>query len=380
MILDDEHQAFRQSIRSLAQKHVAPIADELDRTDQFPDHLRRVFADAGLIQLAIPEEFGGPGGDLLASCIAREEVAAAGSMALAQLAGQNTIFSRPVVKHGSEELRHRLLPDLAKGDLITCIMITEPDIGSDPALMTTKAVRDGDSWIINGTKQFITWGSMADYAMVFARTNDEPRGRGISCFAVDTKTPGFQVVSANDKMGQHGVPNNEILLQDVRIPDSNMVGPEGQGFRSAMEALDQNRPTVAAIAVGGAQAAFDYAVSYAKERTIGGAPIVDFQGLRWMIADMATSIEAARNLVYSCAQAWDTGAPAVECNKLASMAKLFAAETVQKVTTDSLQLLGGHGYMRDHPMERYMRDARLMSIYEGTSQIQRNIIAKIVLR
>lgn len=380
MILDEEHEAFRYSVRSLARKHVTPIADELDRTDEFPEQIRRVFAEAGLIQLAIPREFGGPGGDLLASCIAREEVAAAGSMALAQLAGQNTIFSRPLVNHGSEALRERLLPELAKGELITCIMITEPDVGSDPAVITTRAVRDGDSWVVNGTKQFITWGSMADYAMLFARTNDEPRGRGVSCFVVDTTSPGFQVVRTNDKMGQHGVPNNEILLQDLRVRAENMVGPEGQGFRSAMEALDQNRPTVAAIAVGGAQAAFDYAVKYAKERTIGSQPLTDFQGLRWMIADMATSIEAARSLVYSCAQAWDAGAPRAECNKLSSMAKLFAAEVVQKVTSDSLQLLGGHGYMRDHPMERYVRDARLLSIYEGTSQIQRNIVAKAVLR
>ncbi|MFV2173710.1 acyl-CoA dehydrogenase family protein [Actinomadura sp. LOL_016] len=380
MILDSDHQAFREAVAAMANAHVAPIANELDNSDRFPKELIDVFADMGLVQLAVPEEYGGPGGDLLSHCIAREEIAAAGSMALAQLSGQNSIVVRGLVDSGSAELKQRILPQLADGRRLTCIAITEPEAGSDPALMRTRARRDGSSWVINGRKSFITWGSIADYALVFARTNDEPRSRGISAFVVETSTPGWIVDRHNDKMGQHGVPNNEIVLEDLRVPAENMVGEEGKGFRAAMEALHQNRPTVAGIAVGGAQSAFDYARAYAGERSQGGRSILDYQGLRWKFADMATQIEAARNLVWSCAQAYDTGAPAAERAKLSSMAKLFAGEMVQTVTSTALQILGGHGYMKDHPVERYMRDARLIAIYEGTSEIQRNIVAREVLR
>jgi len=380
MILDDDHQAFREAVAAMAADHVAPIADELDKTDRFPKQLIDVFAGMGLVQLAVPEEYGGPGADLLSHCIAREEVAAAGSMALAQLAGQNSIVVRALMDSGSDELKQRFLPLLAEGTRITCIAITEPEAGSDPALMRTRARRDGSSWVINGRKSFITWGSLADYAVVFARTNDAPRSRGISAFLVETATPGWVVDRHNDKLGQHGVPNNEILLEDLRVPAENMIGEEGQGFRAAMEALHQNRPTVAGLAVGGARSAFDYARAYARERSQGGRPILEYQGLRWKFADMATQIEAARNLVWSCARAYDTGAPASERVKLSSMAKLFAGDMVQYVTSTALQILGGHGYMKDHPVERFMRDGRLIGIYEGTSEIQRNIVAREVLR
>jgi acyl-CoA dehydrogenase len=380
MILDDDHTAFRDAVARMAADHVAPIAVELDRTDEFPKQLIDVFAEMGLVQLAVPEEYGGPGGDLLSHCIGREEIAAAGSMALAQLSGQNSIVVRGLIDSGTEELKRRILPQLAEGTKITCIAITEPEAGSDPALMRTRARRDGESWVINGRKSFITWGSMADYALVFARTNDEPRSRGISAFIVETSTPGWIVDRHNDKMGQHGVPNNEILLEDLRVPAENIVGEEGRGFRAAMEALHQNRPTVAGIAVGGARSAFEYARQYAGERSQGGRPLTDYQGLRWKFADMATQIEAARGLVWNCAQAYDTGAPASERARLSSMAKLFAGEMAQTVTSTALQILGGHGYMRDHPVERYVRDARLIAIYEGTSEIQRNIIAREVLR
>ncbi|HEY3686852.1 MAG TPA: acyl-CoA dehydrogenase family protein [Streptosporangiaceae bacterium] len=380
MRLDADHAVFRDAVARMAADHVAPIADELDRTDAFPRHLVEVFAEMGLVQLAVPEEYGGPGGDLLAHCIGREEVAAAGSMALAQLSGQNSIVVRGIMDSGTEELKKRVLPQLAEGTKLTCICITEPGAGSDPALMRTRARKDGASWVINGRKSFITWGSVADYALVFARTNDQPRSRGISAFLVETGAPGWVVDRHNDKMGQHGVPNNEILLDDLRVPEENMVGEEGRGFRAAMEALHQNRPTVAGLAVGGARAAFDYARAYAKERSQSDTPITDFQGLRWKFADMATQLQAARNLVWDCAMEFDAGTTPAEFAKLSSMAKLFAAETAKYVTSESLQILGGHGYMRDHPVERYVRDARLIAIYEGTSEIQRNIVAREVLR
>ncbi|MWA03502.1 acyl-CoA dehydrogenase [Actinomadura sp. LD22] len=380
MFLDDDHKAFRDAVARMAADHVAPIADELDRTDEFPKHLVEVFAEMGLVQLAVPEEYGGPGADLLSHCIAREEVAAAGSMALAQLAGQNSIVVRALMDSGTAELKRRILPQLAEGTKLTCIAITEPEAGSDPALMQTRARKDGSSWVLNGRKSFITWGSVADLAVVFARTNDEPRSRGISAFLVETGSPGWIVDRHNDKMGQHGVPNNEILLEDLRVPAENMIGEEGRGFRAAMEALHQNRPTVAGLGVGGARAAYEYALGYAKQRQQGGRPILDYQGMRWKFAEMATQIQAARALVWDCATAYDTGASASDRARLSSMAKLFAGETALTVTNTALQVLGGHGYMKDHPVERYVRDARLVSIYEGTSEIQRNVVAREVLR
>ncbi|PXY21563.1 acyl-CoA dehydrogenase family protein [Prauserella flavalba] len=380
MRLDQHHQDFFTAVRDMAEKHVSPVANEIDRTNEFPAHLIEVFGDMGLVQLAVPEEYGGPGGDLLSGCLAREAVAQAGSMALAQLAGQNSIVVNAILTSASKELLDELLPTLAKGRTITCIAITEPDAGSDPSLMTTRAVRDGSRWIINGAKQFITWGSMAKYALVFARTNDLPGSKGISAFLVDTAQDGWKVAKHNDKMGQHGVPNNEIFLDDVTVEDAFLVGEEGNGFGAAMHGLHLNRPTVSAIAVGAAQCALDYAIDYAKQREAGGRRIVEFQGLRWMMAEDYTNIAAARHLVYDCAQSYDSGAPQDEVTKLSSMAKLFAADTVNRVTANAVQILGGHGYMSEHPVERYLRDAKLLGIYEGTSQIQRNIIAKRILR
>lgn len=380
MKLSQEIEDFRLAVRAMARTHVTPVADEMDRTDVFPEHLVDVFGDMGLVQLSIPEEFGGPGAGMLTVCVAREEVAAAGSLALASLVGQNGIVVNAMLAGASDELKGRVFPELAKGKTITCIAITEPDAGSDPSLISTKAVKTGDTWVINGAKQFITWGSLAKYALVFARTNDNPGSRGISAFLVDTNQPGWQVVKHNEKMGQHGVPNNEILLENVEVHEDFLVGEEGNGFGAAMNGLQFNRPTVSAAAVGAAQGALDYAINYAKEREAGGQKVIDFQGLRWMMAEDYTHIAAARHLVYDCALAFDGGAPRDEVTKLSSMAKMYAGEMVAEVTANAVQILGGAGYMKDHPVERYLRDAKLIGIYEGTSQIQRNIIAKRILR
>jgi alkylation response protein AidB-like acyl-CoA dehydrogenase len=376
MALEPHHEAFREAVRDMARSHVAPIADHLDRTDEFPAHLTGVFGKMGLIQLAVPEAYGGPGGDLRSACLAREEVARAGSLALGSLVNQNGIVVQAVLDSGSDELKARLLTELAEGQSLTCIAITEPDGGSDPGTMRTRGVRHGDEWLLNGSKEFITWAGLAKYALVFARTNDAPGARGISAFVIDTDQPGWIVSPPNRKMGNHGLPNNGVVLQDVRCPAANMVGSEGTGFRAATHALHVNRPTVAAGAVGAAQGALDYAIGYMKERAVGGRSLTDFQGLRWIAAEDATLIAAARGLVYECATLVDSGAPEESITMASSMAKLFAADMVEKVTSDALQLLGGHGYMQDHPVERYLRDARLVGIYEGTSQVQKNIIAK----
>lgn len=379
MMLTEEHEQFRAVVRTMVAKHITPIADEVERTDTFPTELIKVFGDMGLLQLSVPEQYGGPGGDLTSICIAREEVALGGSMGLAIVASQNGAVVHCLLAGASEELKQRMLPKFAEGRTITCIAITESDVGSDPATLQTKAVRDGSEWVLNGSKQFITWGNIANYALVFARTNDLPRSKGISAFLVDTNQPGWVVTRSNDKMGQHGIPNNDIVFENLRVPDHMMIGAEGSGFRALMHGLNMNRVTVAALAVGGAQCALNYAIEYAKQRESGGHTVADYQGIQWMIADCATQIEAARLLTYSAARAHDTGAPVAETTRLSSMAKLFATDTANRVTADAVQILGGHGYMREHPVERYMRDAKLLSIYEGTNEIQRNIIAKKVL-
>lgn len=380
MILSEEHQDFFNVVRQMADRHVAPVANEIDRTDKFPMHLIEVFADMGLVQLCVPEQYGGPGGDLLSGCLAREAVAQSGSMALAQLAGQTNIVVNALQTGGSQELLDEILPELAKGETLTCIAITEPDVGSDPAKLRTRAVRDGDSWVINGAKQFITWAAIAKYCLVFARTNDRPGSKGISAFLVQTDQPGFHIAKTNDKMGQHGVPNNELVLENVRVDARYMVGEEGNGFGAAMHGLQMNRPTVAAIAVGQAQCAHDYAVNYAKERQVGDQVVADFQGIQWMMADDFTDIEAARLLVYKAATMFDQNAPRDVSIQYSSMAKLYAGSMVQRVTNNALQVLGGSGYMTDHPVERWVRDSRLTSIYEGTSQIQHNIVARRILK
>jgi alkylation response protein AidB-like acyl-CoA dehydrogenase len=378
--LTDEHLAFRDTVARFAAQHVAPVADALDRTDALPAETLAAFGDAGLIQLGVGTEHGGPGGDLTAHVIAREEVAAAGSMALAQLAGQNSTVARAVSDVGSAALRAELLPLLARGRTLTCIAVTEPAAGSDPSLLTTRATRERGGWVLAGEKAFISWASVADYALVFARSGDAPGAAGISAFLVDTADPGWVIERHNETMGERGVPNCDVRLDGVRVPADRLLGDEGAGFRCATEALQRNRPVVAAASVGCARAALDYAVHYGRERTQSGRPIVEFQGLSWLLAEMETQVEAARQLVYAAAAAFDAGAHHRERRRLASIAKLFAGEMAVRVSNDALQVLGGHGYLRDHPLERYVRDARLGTLYEGTSEIQRNIIAKGLIR
>ena len=378
MKFTEEQNAFRESVRRMAEKHVAPIAAEIDETDRFPTELVKLYGEMGLMQLWIPERYGGPEGNLTMMCIAREEISRF-SPSAGSIAGLNTMFIMPLLHFGSEEQRQRFLPAVAKGGVVTAIAISEPQAGSDVSAMTTKAVRDGDSYIINGRKQWCSYGVEADYIVLMARTSGDRGADGISAFVIEPKTmKGVSFGRHERKMGWRGAPNTPIFLDNVRVPIENLVGEEGKGFKASMRALDLNRPTIGAQCVGLAQGALDASVAYAKERKQFRQRIGDFQGIQFMLADMVMNIEAARALVYECARAGDES-DWKRLNVTASMAKCFASDMAMKVTTDAVQIFGGYGYTKDYPVERWMRDAKLAQIFEGTNQIQRMVIARELL-
>jgi alkylation response protein AidB-like acyl-CoA dehydrogenase len=374
--IDDEHWAFRETVRAFARRVVAPIADEMGRADQLPEGIIAAFVQAGLTQLIVPDEWGGSGGDITAICIAKEEIARAGSSALSMLCGQNVTLALPLLRFGTESQRCEILTNLGRGALVS-MCLTEADVGSRPAEMRSQAHRTSDGWVLSGQKSLITWGELASYAVIFAQSG-EPGG-GISAFIVDTKWDGYTIVRHNHKLGQHGLPNVDILLDDLFVPETRLLGPPGGGLQTALGMLHVNRPTMGAIAIGTAQAALDYAIDFLENRQQRGRPMTDHQGLRWMIADMATELTASRALLYECARQIDGGQPLEKVAILASMAKLKATEVATSVTNGALQLLGGAGYLSDHPVERYFRDVRVGTLYEGTSEIQRNTIARGIL-
>ncbi|MGB3072157.1 MAG: acyl-CoA dehydrogenase family protein [Ottowia sp.] len=378
MRFTEEQEAFRDSVRRIVERHIAPIAAEIDETDRFPRELVQIFGDAGLMQLLIPEEYEGPNGDLTMMCIAREEISRV-SPACATLAGLNTMVVMPLLHFGTEAQRQRFLPLLARQGTVTATAISEPQAGSDVSAIATRAVRHGDHYVLNGRKQWCSYGCEADYIMLYARTSDEPGGAGISAFLLEPKNmKGITFGRHERKMGFHGAPNTPIFLDDVQVPAENLIGEEGKGFRASMRALDMNRPTIGAQCVGLAQGALDAAVAYSRERQQFKRKISDFQGIQFMLADMAIQIEAARGLVYQCADAAVSGNWS-RLNYLASVAKCFASDMAMKVTTDAVQVFGGYGYTRDYPVERWMRDAKLTQIFEGTNQIQRLVISRELL-
>ena len=379
MSVTEEQAAFRDNVRRMAIKHVAPIAAEIDANDRFPHEIVKVFGDMGLMQLWVPERYGGPNGNLTMACIAREEIARY-SPACSSIAGLNTMFIMPLLHFGSEEQRQKYLPIVAKGGVVTAIAISEPQAGSDVSALNTRAVRDGGSYVLNGRKQWCSYGVEAEYIVVMARTSDGAGADGISAFIIEPKKmPGVTFGRHERKMGYRGAPNTPIYFDNVRVPIENLIGEEGKGFRSAMRALDLNRPTIGAQAVGLAQGALDVSLAYAKERKQFKQAIVEFQGVQFMLADMSMQIEAARALVYECARAGDEG-EWKKLNLLASMAKCFGSDMAMKVTTDAVQIFGGYGYVMDYPVERMMRDAKLMQIFEGTNQIQRVVIARELMK
>ena len=380
MPFTEEQHAFRESVRRMVDKHVAPIAAEIDETDRFPTELVQLFGEMGLMQLWVPEKYGGPNGNLTLMCIAREEVSRV-SPACGSIAGLNTMFIMPLLHFGTEEQRQRFLPIIAKGGVVSAIAISEPQAGSDVSAMTTRAVRDGDSYVLNGRKQWCSYGCVADFIVVMARTSQSDAGAdGISAFVVEPKKmKGITFGRHERKMGWRGAPNTPIFFDNVRVPVENLVGEEGKGFKACMRALDMNRPTIGAQCVGLAQGALDASVAYAKERKQFKRSIGEFQGVQFMLADMVMNLEACRALVYECARAGDEG-DFQRLNVLASMAKCLASDMAMKVTTDAVQIFGGYGYTKDYPVERMMRDAKLAQIFEGTNQIQRMVIARHLLK
>jgi alkylation response protein AidB-like acyl-CoA dehydrogenase len=357
-------------------KDVWPIAAELDETDRFPHELAKIFGEMGLLQLWVPEEYGGPGGNLTTVCIAREEIGKA-SLAASILCANNALgIALPLIHFGTEEQKKQFLPLSASGKLITSVAMTEPNTGSDVASMTTRAIRDpnGD-YLISGHKSWITWAADAHYVLVFAKTSDGAAHDSISAFLVDTKTPGYTIGKKERKMGRNGAPNHEIFLDKVRVPKENMIGKEGQGFLACMKILDLNRPAVAASSLGLAQGALDQAVAYAKQRKQFGRPVGHFQGMQFKLADMAIKIEAARALLYCCCEEIDSG-DFSRLVTIASMTKCFVTDVAMEVTTEAVQVLGAYGYSKDFPVERMMRDAKLNQILEGSNEIHRMIIGR----
>lgn len=374
----DEQLAIRDTIRELVQDKVAPRASAIDETAEYPKDIEELFAQNGILAIPFPEEYGGISGSSVTICMGVEEIAKVDATSSLLLAVQ-ALGSYPILIAGSEEQRKRFCPPLAAGRVVA-YALTEPGSGSDAAAMLTTARRYNGEYVLSGTKNFITHGSVADTLVVFARTDSDPSAgaRGISAFVLEKETSPWATLKLEHKLGIRGSPTAQIAFEEVRVPASNRLGEEGQGFKLALAVLDRSRPGIGAQALGIAEGAFTYARDYAKDRFQFGQPIATFQGLQFMLADMATQIEAARHLVYLAATKVDT--KAADLTKLAAMAKMFASDTAMRVTIDAVQILGGYGYTRDYPVERMMRDAKITQIYEGTNQIQRLVIGRAILR
>jgi alkylation response protein AidB-like acyl-CoA dehydrogenase len=375
--LTDEQREFQAVLRQFCDDKIAPRAAEIDRTAEYSWDNFKACVDMELSALGMPVEYGGAGADHVTQAIMVEELArACASTSLMMLISKLGMI--PVMNWGSPELKQKYIPKIAAGESQASYCLSEPDAGSDVAAMSTKAVRDGDDYIISGTKYWITNAGISDLYLVFAKTDPAGGHRGISCFVVEADW-GVRVTKLEDKMGVRGNPTGEVLFDEVRVPAANMVGQEGEGFRIAMATLDRSRPTIGAQAVGIAQAALDHATAYMRERKAFGHPISEFQGLQFMVADMAMKIEASRALVHRACALVDEGDPRGELTVAGAMAKCFASDTAMEVTTNGVQLLGGYGYTKDFPMERFMRDAKITQIYEGTNQIQRVVISRRLL-
>jgi alkylation response protein AidB-like acyl-CoA dehydrogenase len=377
--LNDEQRMWQKAVHDFVEAEVRPFAREADETGKFNWNAVRKMGALGLLGLNIPEEYGGPGIDAVSAAIAIEELGwGCGSMALA-IAAHNGLGTTPIVLYGSQEQKKKWLPLVSSGrSKLGSLALTEPGAGSDlQGGVSTKAVKDGGEWVINGTKMWCTNASIAEYIITLVRTNPEGGSHSLSMILVPTDAPGITIGPPEKKMGLHGSPTHAVTYEDVHLPLDALLGKEGQGLQQTLATLDGGRIGIGAISVGLAQAAFEYATNYARERHAFGGPIADLQAIQWMLAEMATDIEAARTLLYKAAWLKEQKRP---YTMQASMAKMFATEMAEKVCRDAIQIHGGYGYSREYPVERLYRDARLMTIGEGTSEIQRLVIARQVLK
>ncbi len=375
--LTEEHLLLRDAVRVLADERIAPRAADIDRQAEWPDDVRRLLAEHDILAIPFAERHGGLGADLLTLILAIEQISRACATSGLIVAVQ-ALGAIPIQVGGSEEQQDRWLPGIAKGEKLIAFGLTEAEAGSDPSALRTRAEREGDEYVINGAKRFISHGSVADYVVVFAVTNPdaEKPSRRLSAILVETDRPGFKVTRLEHKMGIRGSPTAELALDNVRVPVGNRLGEEGQGFAIAMQTFERSRPGIAAQAVGIAQGALEVASRYAKERRQFGKPIAELQMIQAMLADMDAATEAARQLLYTACQEIDAGHDAA---RWAAICKLVAGDTAMRVTTDAVQVLGGYGYVDEYPVERMMRDAKITQLYEGTQQIQRLIVARSLL-
>lgn len=377
MRLSEEQQMVRAMARRFADERLKPTAADRDRASAFPTAELQAMAALGLMGMTVPEEWGGAGADTVSTALALEEIAAGDGAVSTIMAVHNSVGCAPVLRFGTDTQKERFLRPMATGEALACFCLTEPQAGSDAAAIRTRAVRDGDYYVLNGTKQFITSGKSAKVAIVFAVTDPDAGSKGITAFIVPTDTPGYTVARVEHKMGQRCSDTCQIVFEDCRIPADLRLGEEGQGYRIALANLEGGRIGIAAQAVGMARAAYEAALQYARERESFGTPIVNHQAVAFRLADMATRIEAARLLVLNAAAMKDAGEP---CLKEAAMAKLFASESAERICSEAVQIHGGYGYLEDFPVERIYRDVRVCTIYEGTSDIQRLIIARQIAR
>lgn len=375
--LTDEQIMLRDMAREFAQKELAPKAAELDESETFPAEAVKKMAELGLMGMTVPAEFGGAGLDCLSYVLALEEIAAGCASTAVTMSVNNSLYCAPIVKFGTDDQKKKYVTPFAEGRKLGAYALSEPGTGSDAANQKTVAVKKGDKYILNGTKNFITNGPDADAMIVFAMTDKEKRHKGISAFIVEKEFAGYSVGKKEKKLGIRASSTSSIILDNCEVPATNVLGKEGDGFTVAMWTLDGGRMGIATQALGISRAAFEVAAKYSKEREAFGKPISEFEGIQWKIADMAMNIDAARLLIHRAAWLKDEGKA---YSKEASMAKLFASETAMMVTKEAVQILGGYGYCKEYPVERYFRDAKITEIYEGTSEIQRVVIAKNVLR
>jgi butyryl-CoA dehydrogenase len=371
--LTDEQQLIRETARQFAGRELAERARENDRNHHFDTELVGKIAEQGYLGAIVPQEYGGAGLDYVTYAIVVEEIGRHDSSMRTVISVQTSLVCSSILRWGTEEQKQRYLPKLCSGEWLGCFGLTEPDTGSDAANQKTRARKTDNGWVLSGNKMWISLGTRADLAMIFAQTDPEKAHRGLACFLVETGTPGFSTQEIHGKMGLHGMVTASIALDDVEVPDDALLGEVGEGFKVAMSALDPGRYSVAAGCVGVCQGSLDHSVAYSKEREQFGKPIAQFQGIGFMLADMATQVSAARALLLHAARLKDAGRPfSIEAAK----AKLFATDVAMKVTTDAVQVLGGAGYVSDHPVERWFREAKVLQIVEGTNQIQRLVIAR----